>query len=195
MRPTFYANCPIVETAYVYFMLASAASTGRLSDWLEDVANTYIRAFLRFSFIVMTLCGPDLMFLKKIKGQNGNKRDEDRFSEVTIVRIAVHCLYAIKQLHEIGFVHRDVKPGNMVIGQHGRDARSIFMIDYGKLLVSIPYAIRYIAGLFRNGSIVRVQRRKEQEVGNKKTKEGNFTAWNAALLLNQCAQATRARSG
>ncbi|KAI6226513.1 Protein kinase domain-containing protein [Aphelenchoides fujianensis] len=82
-------------------------------------------------FITMTLCGPDLMFLKRVKGKNGNKRDPDRFSAQTVLRIGVQALYQIKVLHEAGFVHRDVKPGNMVIGLVGRDARTFFMIDYG----------------------------------------------------------------
>lgn len=69
-----------------------------------------------FSYIVMTLCGPDLMFLKRIRGNNDLKREPDRFSESTIMRIGVHSLFAIKQLHEIGYTHRDVKPGNMVVG-------------------------------------------------------------------------------
>ncbi|KAI6220380.1 Tau-tubulin kinase 1 [Aphelenchoides fujianensis] len=64
-------------------------------------------------FITMTLCGPDLMFLKRVKGKNGNKREPDRFSAQTVVRIGVQALYQIKVLHEAGFVHRDVKPGNM----------------------------------------------------------------------------------
>ncbi|VDK84448.1 unnamed protein product [Litomosoides sigmodontis] len=85
----------------------------------------------KYSFIVMTLCGPDLMFLRKMKGMNAIKRDDDHFSFETTLRIAVQCLFAIKMLHEIGFVHRDVKPGNMVIGINGRDCRTIFMIDYG----------------------------------------------------------------
>ncbi|KAI6189694.1 Protein kinase domain-containing protein [Aphelenchoides bicaudatus] len=85
----------------------------------------------KYSFIVVTLCGPDLMCLKRMRGQNDNKRENDYFSETSIMRIGVHALYAIKQLHEIGFVHRDVKPGNTVIGLYGRDARTIFMIDYG----------------------------------------------------------------
>ncbi|EJW77028.1 CK1/TTBKL protein kinase [Wuchereria bancrofti] len=79
----------------------------------------------------MTLCGPDLTFLRKMKGINRIKRDDDHFSFETTLRIAVQCLFAIKMLHEIGFVHRDVKPGNMVIGINGRDCRTIFMIDYG----------------------------------------------------------------
>ncbi|VBB29142.1 unnamed protein product, partial [Acanthocheilonema viteae] len=85
----------------------------------------------KYSFIVMTLCGPDLMFLRKMKGINAIKRDDDHFSFETTLRVAVHCLFAIKMLHEVGFVHRDVKPGNMVIGINGRDCRTIFMIDYG----------------------------------------------------------------
>uniref|UniRef100_A0A8R1XRZ3 non-specific serine/threonine protein kinase n=2 Tax=Onchocerca TaxID=6281 RepID=A0A8R1XRZ3_ONCVO len=85
----------------------------------------------KYSFMVMTLCGPDLMFLRKMKGINKIRRDDDHFSFETTLRIAVHCLFAIKMLHEVGFVHRDVKPGNMVIGINGRDCRTIFMIDYG----------------------------------------------------------------
>lgn len=79
----------------------------------------------------MTLCGPDLMFLKRLKARNDVKREQDRFSEATTMRIGVHALFAIKQLHEIGYAHRDVKPGNMVVGSHGRDTRVIFLIDYG----------------------------------------------------------------
>uniref|UniRef100_A0AC35FSC4 Protein kinase domain-containing protein n=1 Tax=Panagrolaimus sp. PS1159 TaxID=55785 RepID=A0AC35FSC4_9BILA len=85
----------------------------------------------KYSFIVMTLCGPDLMFLRLHQGTNNLKREHGRFSEATIMRIGVHSLFAIKQLHEIGYTHRDVKPGNMVVGLHGRDSRVIFLIDYG----------------------------------------------------------------
>ncbi|KJH42221.1 hypothetical protein DICVIV_11790 [Dictyocaulus viviparus] len=77
----------------------------------------------KYSFIVITICGSDLMSLKK-KAQEG-------LSESTILRIGIYALYAIKQLHEIGFVHRDVKPGNMMNGASGRDKRIIFLIDYG----------------------------------------------------------------
>lgn len=81
----------------------------------------------------MTLCGPDLMYLKQAKAKNKLPREAKRFSEATILRVAVHALYAIKQLHEIAFVHRDVKPGNMVTGGGGgRDSRTIFLIDYGE---------------------------------------------------------------
>ncbi|KAE9416459.1 hypothetical protein Angca_009884 [Angiostrongylus cantonensis] len=80
----------------------------------------------KYSFIVITICGSDLMSLRK-KAQEG-------LSENTILRIGIYALYAIKQLHEIGFVHRDVKPGNMMNGASGRDRRIIFLIDYGRMV-------------------------------------------------------------
>lgn len=80
------------------------------------------------------------------------KKTPEGFGESTILRIGIFALYAIKQvwsgswssddrganpecsfqLHEIGFVHRDVKPGNMMNGANGRDRRIIFLIDYGR---------------------------------------------------------------
>lgn len=62
----------------------------------------------------MTLCGPDLMLLRQVKAWNKHHREKDKFSEATILRMGVHGLYAIKQLHEIGYVHRWVflSPGS-----------------------------------------------------------------------------------
>ncbi|RCN25862.1 hypothetical protein ANCCAN_28423 [Ancylostoma caninum] len=93
----------------------------------------------------MTICGSDLMSLKK--------KSPEGFSESTILRIGIHALYAIKQLHEIGFVHRDVKPGNMMNGANGRDRRIIFLIDYGNHSYPysmLPYLIRFFGGMVRN---------------------------------------------
>lgn len=60
------------------------------------------------------------------------KRKSPRpFSDSSILRMGVQVLYGIKQLHEIGSVHRDVKPGNVMIGMSGRERRSFFLIDYG----------------------------------------------------------------
>ncbi|CAD5232055.1 unnamed protein product [Bursaphelenchus xylophilus] len=118
-----------------------------------------------YSFLVLTLCGPDLDRLRE-------RRNTRTFSESTILRVGVHCLYAIKQLHEIGYVHRDIKPSNMVIGAEETDRRLIYLIDYGMVRA---YAVQ-VAGKWKfkkprydvalRGTIrycsVNVHRKKEQ---------------------------------
>ncbi|ETN86447.1 hypothetical protein NECAME_16317 [Necator americanus] len=77
----------------------------------------------KYCFMVISLCGKDLLRLKQEAGKP--------FSESTTLRLAISTLYAIKQVHEIGYVHRDVKPGNFMIGRIGRDRRMVYLIDYG----------------------------------------------------------------
>ncbi|KAE9416524.1 hypothetical protein Angca_008945, partial [Angiostrongylus cantonensis] len=77
-----------------------------------------------YCFMVMTLCDKDLMTLKREHG--------GAFSESTILRLAISTLFAIKQVHEIGYVHRDVKPSNCMIGKYGRDRKMIYLIDFAK---------------------------------------------------------------
>ncbi|CAD6192979.1 unnamed protein product [Caenorhabditis auriculariae] len=77
----------------------------------------------KYCFMVMTMLGVDLMHLKRLAGKP--------FSQSTILRIAMATLYAIKQIHEAGFTHRDIKPGNCVSGLVGGDMRCFYLIDYG----------------------------------------------------------------
>lgn len=50
----------------------------------------------------MTLFGKNLTQLKNNSGMK-------KLTSGCVTRIGIQCLYAIKQLHEIGYVHRDVK--------------------------------------------------------------------------------------
>uniref|UniRef100_A0A0M3IV09 Protein kinase domain-containing protein n=1 Tax=Ascaris lumbricoides TaxID=6252 RepID=A0A0M3IV09_ASCLU len=49
----------------------------------------------------------------------------------TAGRIAVHTLYQLKQLHEVGYILRDLKVGDMLIGLSGSDAKVVFLVDFG----------------------------------------------------------------
>lgn len=81
--------------------------------------------------------------------------------------------YTFFQLHEVGYVHRDVKPGNMVIGLSGHDTRMIFMIDFGmvrsyavegkdkKMVLRKPRNKVLLRGTLRYCSL-QVHERKEQ---------------------------------
>ncbi len=52
-----------------------------------------------------------------------------KFSLVTTVLVAEQMMDRIEQLHSKGFLHRDIKPDNFVIGRGQPD--TIYMIDFG----------------------------------------------------------------
>ncbi|CAI2348284.1 unnamed protein product [Caenorhabditis sp. 36 PRJEB53466] len=78
----------------------------------------------KYCFIVMTLLGKDLM---------AHKRDANvaKLCDQTTLRLAMATLFAIKQIHEVGYIHRDIKPGNCVTGMNGSDTKNVYLIDYG----------------------------------------------------------------
>ncbi|CAD5215401.1 unnamed protein product [Bursaphelenchus xylophilus] len=78
----------------------------------------------QYSYIVMTLYGKNLNQIKK-------DYELKNFTHGCVCKIAIQALYAIKQVHEVGYIHRDVKPSNMVIGRQGMEKRMVFLIDFG----------------------------------------------------------------
>ncbi|KAI6219737.1 putative serine/threonine-protein kinase K06H7.1 [Aphelenchoides besseyi] len=76
-----------------------------------------------YSYMVMTLFGPSLNKLFK--------QCKREFSVSTQVRLGMQMLFCIKQLHEVGYVHRDVKPANLAIGLKGPESRMVHLLDFG----------------------------------------------------------------
>ncbi|CEF67219.1 Asator [Strongyloides ratti] len=75
-----------------------------------------------FSYIVMTLLGGSFTDLKhKCK----------TFTSSTLIRISIQILNGIKELHEVGFIHRDIKPDNICIGRKGGALKVIHLLDFG----------------------------------------------------------------
>lgn len=59
-------------------------------------------------------------------------REDQKFSMGTSLKAALQCLIAIEDLHRIGFLHRDIKPGNYCIGlRETNESHVIFMLDFG----------------------------------------------------------------
>ncbi|MFH4976643.1 hypothetical protein AB6A40_003352 [Gnathostoma spinigerum] len=79
----------------------------------------------RFIYLVMTLVGKSLQDLRKM---SPNKR----FSIGTVCSVGIQCVEALEELHAIGYLHRDVKPGNFACGRKElRQCRRIFLLDFG----------------------------------------------------------------
>lgn len=62
--------------------------------------------------------------LREIHQQRGN------FSEETMLLIAIQSVKRLRVLHEAGYVHRLIRPSNLLVGR-GEDKRTIFLHDMG----------------------------------------------------------------
>uniref|UniRef100_A0A8R1E9G6 Protein kinase domain-containing protein n=1 Tax=Caenorhabditis japonica TaxID=281687 RepID=A0A8R1E9G6_CAEJA len=71
---------------------------------------------------VMTLAGPDFAVVKNLVNQ--------KFSDATLIRVAISSLLAIKTLHEHGYLHRDIEPANLALSYNSNN-RNIFLLDFG----------------------------------------------------------------
>lgn len=75
-----------------------------------------------FHYMVLTLLGANInTLLKESRG---------KFDLKTTLMIADQVLTQIQLLHERGYVHRDIKPHNFLIGR-GSTEKNIFLIDFG----------------------------------------------------------------
>ncbi|XGW12595.1 hypothetical protein V3C99_013345 [Haemonchus contortus] len=80
----------------------------------------------KYCYIVMTLLGENLKSLKL-------SCPNELMSPKTWSRLAVQCLYSVKLVHDHGYIHRDIKPNNFVMG-HRDDyerARLVHILDFG----------------------------------------------------------------
>ncbi|ESL08818.1 protein kinase [Trypanosoma rangeli SC58] len=74
-----------------------------------------------FRILIMSLLGPSLEDLHAKLG---------RFSLKTTVMLADEMLSRLEFIHSVGYVHRDLKPDNYLLGV-GRNARHLYLIDLG----------------------------------------------------------------
>lgn len=73
-------------------------------------------------YLSMECMGVNLMKLWKVCNQ--------KFSEKTILMIAIQMLFRLESIHKRNIIHRDVKPDNFVLGRR-TDQHCIYLLDFG----------------------------------------------------------------
>jgi serine/threonine protein kinase len=58
-------------------------------------------------------------------------RQEGPFNEARTCHIARQICRSLREAHGIGVVHRDLKPGNVLLTQHGDEADNVKVLDFG----------------------------------------------------------------
>ncbi|KAK6016379.1 hypothetical protein OSTOST_18140 [Ostertagia ostertagi] len=104
----------------VFVLTELMARGGRHFCRIEDKGR-----YGNFYFVVMTLAGKSLNELRKA-------RNPQCLSLACAISVGIQCLEAIEDLHGIGYLHRDVKPGNYTIGRPElQELRKIYILDFG----------------------------------------------------------------
>ena len=89
----------------------------------EGIPNIYkYRQGHRHNYLMMELLGKSLDRLFSDCKKN--------FSYKTIFQIGYQMIQRIEYVHSKGYIHRDIKPGNFVIGR-GENHKKIYIIDFG----------------------------------------------------------------
>ncbi|KAK6107389.1 Protein kinase domain containing protein [Brugia malayi] len=79
--------------------------------------------FCGYNFIAMQILGKNLSELRK-------HQPKRRLSISTVSHVGLQSVTALKAVHDIGYIHRDVKPSNICIGLHPH-RRTIYIVDFG----------------------------------------------------------------
>jgi|TARA_B100000963_G_scaffold361869_1_gene400432 serine/threonine protein kinase len=105
----------LVHEYHIYKQLQKNNTLGfpKLYDYIEKPNN---------NICIMDYLGPSLEDLFEFSN--------NRFSIKTVLMIGIQVLNRIEELHNIGFIHRDIKPDNFLIGT-GKKKSRIFLIDFG----------------------------------------------------------------
>ena len=94
-----------------------------ICDGIPRVLAHSLEPNTRYQMLVFPYMG---MCLKSAFSQRHNK-----FKSYEIKSIAIQLLTIIKGIHECGYLHCDLKPANILVGQNKMNLTQINLIDYG----------------------------------------------------------------
>uniref|UniRef100_F1LAH5 non-specific serine/threonine protein kinase n=1 Tax=Ascaris suum TaxID=6253 RepID=F1LAH5_ASCSU len=77
-----------------------------------------------FNYIVMQLLSINLNEIRK-------QSPFRRLSRPTMGRIVIQAIAALRDIHQLGYIHRDIKPQNMCFGLSQASKHRLIIVDYG----------------------------------------------------------------
>uniref|UniRef100_A0A0K0DDP6 Protein kinase domain-containing protein n=2 Tax=Angiostrongylus cantonensis TaxID=6313 RepID=A0A0K0DDP6_ANGCA len=75
-----------------------------------------------YTYVVMSLLGKEMSEIRR-------RLPNRKISLPSTLRISIQLIRALEDLHEAGFVHRDVKPSNLAMGLY--NTQVVYIFDFG----------------------------------------------------------------
>ncbi len=108
----------IVDIDYIQFINKSLKLNYPLSNKnIQSIGERY--------YAIMENCGTDLS--KYFSTLNKNKNNLQK-----LLNIFKECCQAVKIIHDLGYLHLDIKPQNFLISNKGQNKEQIKIIDFGE---------------------------------------------------------------
>ena len=114
--PVYMKRCIVKMEALVLSRLQHCPAFPRFLEYGRDGPQ-------QVAYLAMSLHGDNLLRLRRVARKQ-------RFSLPTVLRFGMQALRCLEVMHEAGFVHRDVKPSNFVVGR-GIHTDRVYLIDFG----------------------------------------------------------------
>lgn len=128
-----HSNGPLFVEVHFYIRVTKPS---QLNQFKEDnsiqhlgvpryiASGTHERAGQRYRFLVMERFGSDLQRILD-HSQGG------RLTDKTVGEVAIQVLDSLQYIHEQGYVHKDVKASNLLVGMGMEGQHKVHLVDYG----------------------------------------------------------------